>query len=430
MKSESIVDLNDKERITDTKPWFFLHKENGWLDRFTRRSVLRLASQIQLGALVLQDDDETFYFGQDTATATLVARINIHDTRCYRTVFLGGSTGAGEAYIEGWWSCDDLAKLVRIFIMNTDVFFGIDKGWARFMEPFNKVFHWLHRNTITGSRKNISAHYDLGNDFYALFLDETMAYSSAYFNDDNASLKAASIEKIDRLCRQLKLSSDDHLLEIGTGWGALAIHAAQTYGCRVTTATISAEQYYFTLEKVQALGLDDKITILFEDYRKIRGTFDKIVSVEMLEAVGHAYYPTFFSHCSKLLKPSGLMALQTITIKDQQYEASKNYVDYVKRYIFPGGCLPSVTALCHVMNRHTDFALVRLEEFGHHYARTLRIWRERFLGNLDKVKALGYDDKFTRLWEYYLAYCEAAFTERHIGVVQLLFARPEYRHDM
>lgn len=430
MQSESMPARPCKERITDYAPQGLLtRRAHGWLDRWMKRSVLRLAERLRHGALSIQDGDEMLHFG-DSATATdLQATVQVLDSRFYRAVGLGGSTGAGEAYREGWWRCDDLAGLVRIIVRNTDLFYGIDSGWGRLTEPFHRLFHFLHRNTLAGSRKNIAAHYDLGNDFYRLFLDETMNYSSAYFTEPDMSLEAASTEKMERLCRQLALRPEDHLLEIGTGWGGLALHAATRYGCRVTTTTISAEQYAHARAEVERCGLSEQITVLFSDYRDLRGSFDKIVSVEMLEAVGHAYFPVFFQQCARLLRPDGLMALQTITIKDQQYEASKNYVDFVKRYIFPGGCLPSVTALSRVMTRYTDLGMLHCESFGQHYATTLRLWRARFMAQRDVVARLGYDASFQRLWEFYLAYCEGAFAERHINVVQMLLARPDYRQD-
>jgi cyclopropane-fatty-acyl-phospholipid synthase len=290
-----------------------------------------------------------------------------------------------------------------------------------------KVFHALKRNTRTGSRANIAAHYDLSNDFFALFLDETMTYSCGIFARPDTTLREASLEKIDRLCRKLRLSPRDHLLEIGTGWGALGIHAARAYGCRVTTTTISAEQHAFAKERIRAAGLADRITLLLQDYRELEGRFDKLVSVEMIEAVGHQYYDEFFRRCAALLQDDGLMALQAITIADQHYERARDSVDFIQRHIFPGCCIPSVTALSSAMTRASDLKLVQLEDIGPHYARTLASWRDTLRAHRDEAHALGFDDTFLRLWDFYFCYCEGGFAERRLGDVQMVLERPGAR---
>jgi len=285
----------------------------------------------------------------------------------------------------------------------------------------------LNRNTRAGSRKNIASHYDLGNEFYKLWLDAKMMYSCAYFDSHDTSLEDASCEKLDRICRKLDLSAGDSVIEIGTGWGGFAIYAAKHYDCHVTTTTISQQQYDYAKQEVIAAGLEDKITLLFRDYRDLDGRFDKLVSIEMIEAVGHEFHDEYFKKCCDLLKPNGQMLLQTITIADQRYEQYKKGVDFIKRYIFPGGCLTSVTDMSRTMTRHTDMRVIHLEDIGPHYATTLRHWHDRFFARIDNVRELGYSDAFVRMWQFYLCYCEAAFTERAIGTVQMLIMRPGAR---
>jgi cyclopropane-fatty-acyl-phospholipid synthase len=290
-----------------------------------------------------------------------------------------------------------------------------------------RLAHLLNRNTHSGSRRNISAHYDLGNDFFRLFLDPTMMYSSAIFESPADTLETAAVAKLDEICRQLELSPEDHLLEIGTGWGGMAIHAASRYGCRVTTTTISREQYEHARAEVERHGLSDRITVLCEDYRQLTGEYDKLVSIEMIEAVGHDFYRSYFQCCSKLLKADGKMVIQAITIPDQRYDRARRSVDYIKRYIFPGGCLPSLAVIAQHIAEDTDLQLVHLRDITRDYARTLAHWRERFLANLDSVRAMGFDERFIRMWEFYLCYCEGGFRERIIGTAQLAFAKPGYR---
>jgi cyclopropane-fatty-acyl-phospholipid synthase len=287
--------------------------------------------------------------------------------------------------------------------------------------------HALNRNTRHGSRRNIAAHYDLGNDFYSLWLDPTMMYSCAWYGSEDTPLEEAAVAKLDRICRKLALSPDDRVMEIGTGWGGFAIHAARNYGCHVTTTTISREQHDYAKQAIRDAGLEDRITLLFRDYRDLEGRFDKLVSIEMIEAVGHEYQAQFFGKCCELLEPHGQMLLQAITIADQRFDSYKNSVDFIKRYIFPGGCLTSVTAMSNLMTRHTDMRAVHIEDIGPHYAATLRHWRERFFANIDRVRGLGYPDEFVRMWDFYLSSCESAFIERAIGDVQMLIMRPHAR---
>ena len=395
-----------------------------FLTRLARQAVLTHLLTLQHGEITLIESDSCQIFGTRTDICSLAVTIYVGDPRFYTDIAFGGSVGAGEAYMSGFWSCDDLTALTRIITRNRDVLDGIETGLARLTIPLRKLFHFLHRNSKHGSRHNIAAHYDLGNDLFALFLDETMTYSCGIFEREDSTLQDASIAKIDRICQKLQLSPNDHMLEIGTGWGTFALHAARQYGCRVTTTTISQEQYEFALQRVHAAGLSDQITVLRQDYRDLKGQYDKLVSIEMIEAVGYAFYDTYFTCCSNLLKPNGIMLLQAIIIADQLYEQAKRSVDFIQRYIFPGSCIPSITTISQSLARATDMRLFHMEDITLHYAETLRHWRERFFANLSRVRALGYSEEFIRMWEFYLCYCEGGFRERVIGDVQMLLTKP------
>lgn len=397
--------------------------------RLLRRAVLQRLEKLNRGKITLIDAEGCHSFGEYSEAFPLQATVHIHDPRCYRQIALRGSIGAGEAYMAGDWSCDDLTALIRIMVLNREVMDGLEESLAWLAKPFLKAFHALHPNTRAGSRANIAAHYDLGNDFYRLFLDQSLMYSCGIFENEHTSLEEASLAKIDRICRKLQLNAADHLLEIGTGWGGFALHAAGRYGCRVTTTTISEKQYELARQRVREAGLEDRIEVLLEDYRDLKGSFDKLVSIEMIEAVGYRFFETYFRMCSRLLKPQGMMLLQAITIADQEYERASRSVDFIQRYIFPGGCLPSVTAMTNEIARVTDLRLFHLEDIGPHYAATLHHWRERFLTNLDRVRALGFSESFIRQWEFYLCYCEGGFAERTIGTVQMLFTKPLCRRE-
>jgi cyclopropane-fatty-acyl-phospholipid synthase len=400
-----------------------------WLDKLARRIVLSRLERLQAGQVVICEGDEFRTFGQVTEDLPLTVRLRVLDPGFYSDIAFGGSIGAGEAYMRGYWACDELCDLLRTLLQNRDVLEKMDSGLAMLSSPFQKMFHALNRNTRRGSRKNIAAHYDLGNDFYQLWLDPTMTYSCAYFDTPDTSLEDAATEKLDRICRKLNLSATDSVLEIGTGWGGFAIHAARRYGCHVTSTTISREQYEYAKRAVSDAGLEDKVTLLLQDYRDLEGSFDKLVSIEMIEAVGHEYHSTYFKKCCDLLKPEGQMILQSITIADQRYDQYKTDVDFIKRYIFPGGCLTSVTDMSRTLTRHTDMRVIHLEDIGPHYATTLRNWRDRFFARIDEVRELGYSDQFVRMWQFYLCYCESAFTERAIGTVQMLIMRPGARRE-
>ncbi len=397
------------------------------LDEWAKRTLLALLQKIHFGEILVSDGEEQHVFGRRSGACDLHASLTVLHPRFYSQVLFGGSIGAGEAYMAGHWSSDDLTVLLRIILLNQRVFEGLDRGLSRLKAPLYKAYHFLHKDSRKGSRINIAAHYDLGNDFYAVFLDETMTYSCAIFERPESSIQEASVAKYDRICKKLRLSDKDHVLEIGTGWGGFAIHAARCCGCQVTTTTISRAQHDLALERIRSAGVGDRVQVLFKDYRDLKGRFDKLVSIEMIEAVGHHYLETFFRSCSNLLTERGVMSLQAITIADHVFEKHKKEVDFIKRYIFPGSCIPSVTAMGDAVASATDLRLVHLEDITPHYARTLRTWRERFFDNIQQVRALGYSETFVRMWEFYLCYCEAGFRERYLGDVQMLLAKPLWR---
>lgn len=396
--------------------------EGGWARRLAYGRLEKLTG----GELRLSEGGSDVLLGHPSADG-LRADLEVRDPRFWRKLVTGGSLGAAEAYLDGWWESEDLTSLVRLMARDRSVTGRLEAGLARFGYLLARAWHAMRPNSRTGSRRNIKDHYDLGNELFALFLDESMTYSSALFERPDASLEAAQKAKIDRLCRKLQLDARDHLLEIGTGWGGFAIHAARRYGCRVTTTTISPAQFEEAGRRVAAAGLADRIEIVQKDYRELAGTYSKIVSVEMIEAVGHKYYGAFFAALDRLLRPDGLVALQAITIADRNYEEAKRTVDFIQRYIFPGSAIPSLTALYLAASRSSRLTPLHVEDLGLHYAETLRQWRERFDGAIEKVRALGYPKRFERLWRYYLCYCEGGFRERVIGDAQLLFAGPEFR---
>ncbi|QDU60750.1 Cyclopropane-fatty-acyl-phospholipid synthase [Planctomycetes bacterium Pan216] len=397
--------------------------------RFYRSGFFKQCAQISRGRIVLHDRLGVTEFGQPAGAADIEVIVWIHDAEFYAKAALGGIVGAAEAYRDGLWSTDGLVGLMRIVAQLVDGADAIQSGLAFLSKPWRRLLHWLRRNTRRNSRKNIAAHYDLGNDFFSLFLDETMTYSSGIFESENATLRDASLAKLDRVCRRLELSPSDHLLEIGTGWGSFAIHAAKRYGCRVTTTTLSKEQRRFARRRIEEEGLADRITVLDQDYRDLEGHYDRIASIEMIEAVGGEYLGTFFAKAMSLLKPDGLMCLQAITLDEKHFRGRRYQVDFIQRYIFPGGFLPSMTMLLASMTRSTDLRLVRMEDLTLHYARTLHEWRQRFLAAREHVRSLGVPGSFIRLWEFYLAYCEVGFLERTTGCCQLTLARSHVRGD-
>lgn len=396
------------------------------LDLMAKRIVLEKLEGISSGYVRLIDDNQIYDFGSETADKPK-AVITIRSPSFYSSVAFGGSVGAGEAYFLGDWDCDNLTSLMRVLLLNRSVVDNMDSGTNLFQALINQFMHWLNRNTSTGSRKNIAAHYDIGNDFFELMLDGSMMYSSAIYANKSSTLEQAALNKLDRIAQKLQLKPSDHLLEIGSGWGGMAIHAAKTYGCRVTTATISRAQYEYAQQRIREENLEHKITLLLKDYRQLEGQFDKLVSIEMIEAVGLNNLGFYFNKCSSLLRPDGLMCLQAITIVDQRYHQAKKEVDFIQKYIFPGGSLPSITVMSQAITAETDMRIFALEDIGSHYARTLSDWRERFFHHEAQIRKLGYNDTFIRLWEFYLCYCEAGFRERSISTVQLLLTKPDCR---
>lgn len=390
------------------------------MEGFASRVLRSRLALLQHGQLTLVEDGRHETFGRASERCALHCTVHVRDRRFFAEVAFGGSVGAGESFMAGDWWTDDLTALVRIMLVNREVLEGLDSGFSRVSEVARRLLHATARNTRTGSRRNIAAHYDIGNDFFERMLDPSMMYSCAFFESADMDLGQAQFAKLDRLCRKLDLQPGDHLLEIGTGWGALAIHAASRYGCRVTTTTISREQHALATERVRAAGLQDRITVIERDYRDLEGRYDKLVSVEMIEAVGHQYFDTFFRRCGELLAPGGTMVLQSITIADAQYEEARDSVDFIKRHIFPGCCIPSVGALVGSAARASALRVVDLEDIGLHYARTLALWRENLFANADALRARGYPDALLRMFDFYLSYCEGGFAERALGDVQFV----------
>ncbi len=419
MKSNTIA-LNRSQDSTSTYRW---------IDQFAKKILLSKFSEITHGRITLKEGHTEYSFGEYDTDFTAHATVIVHEASFYSDIIFGGTVGSGEAYMARSWDCHELTNLVRIILRNEHVLNSIDGGFGKLMLPLHKAFHFLHRNSLSGSRKNIGAHYDLGNDMFEQFLDPTMMYSSGIFEHQDMTMEQASINKLDRICQKLQLDENDHVLEIGTGWGGFALYAAKNYGCKVTTTTISQQQFDFAEQRIKAEGLSDKITLLCEDYRDISGQYDKLVSIEMIEAVGHAYYRNYFQHCSNLLKPEGMMLLQSITIADQRYQAASKEVDFIQRYIFPGGSLPSVNVIAKNVSEHTDMRFYQLEDIGAHYATTLANWRERFFSNIETIQKQGYSETFIRMWEFYLCYCEGGFRENSIGTVQLLLTKPLCRRE-
>ncbi len=393
----------------------------GATNKLFRRLFLARLEGLRHGRVVIEDPLGIVELGGRDA---LRAHVIIRDLAFYRAVATGGSLGAGDAYIDGQWECDDLVALVRILVRNRDLLDGMETGLARFGGLAMRAWHALRRNTRAGSRRNIAAHYDLGNDFFRLFLSPDLMYSSALWAGEDDTLEAASARKLDAICRKLDLRPSDRVIEIGTGWGGFAIHAASRYGCHVTTTTISREQYALACERVSGLGLSDRVEVLLGDYRDLSGTYDKLVSIEMVEAIGAPYLEVYFRKLGELLVPGGRALLQAITIEDHRYEQALRSVDFIKRHVFPGSFIPSIQAMVAAKTQASDLQLVHLEDFGASYARTLQAWRDRFAANLAAVRAQGFDDRFIRLWTFYLAYCEGGFRERSIGVSHLLMQRP------
>ncbi|MEP6485097.1 MAG: cyclopropane-fatty-acyl-phospholipid synthase family protein [Rudaea sp.] len=401
----------------------------GALDNALRTRLLKQMQGLRDSQLRIVDAMGDVLLGtpaQDPAH-TLHATLHVYDAAFYRQVAANGSVGAGEAFVDGLWHCDDLVSLMRMLVRNRDRLDAMEQGLARVAGTLLRAWHAMRRNTRSGSQKNIAAHYDLGNDFFKLFLDENMMYSSAIYARPDESLETASRRKLDRICQKLALQPRDRVVEIGSGWGGFAIHAATNYGCHVTTTTISREQFDLARQRVHEAGMAERVTVLLEDYRDLSGTFDKLVSIEMIEAIGHQYLDTYFAKVSSLLKPDGAALIQAITIEDHRYAQALRAVDFIKRHIFPGSFIPSIAAMTSAMAKSSDLKLFNCEDIGLSYAVTLAAWRERFHRVLAEVRSLGYDERFIRMWDFYLAYCESGFRERSTGDVQMLLAKPDCR---
>ena len=413
--SSSIIpaarDLPDVDRI-------------GLTDRACRRVLLSQLGRLEDAQVTLLDEGQRLTFGEPNRDDDPRCTLTVHHPRFYRDAVLGGHLGAAEGYIHGLWDCDDLTALVRVFAKNLALSDRMDRLSVRIGGALLKLGHHLKRNTLTGSRGNIAAHYDLGNDFFELLLDPTLCYSCAVFESPEASLMDAQVAKLDRLIDKLGLDKHQHLLEIGTGWGALAVRAAQHTGCRVTTTTLSQQQHDHARRLIDENDLSDRVTLLKCDYRELDGQYDKLVSVEMIEAVGHQFYEQFFASCGRLLRPTGRGVIQTITIPDNRYDAARKCVDFIKKYVFPGSCIPSIGVLRGAMARSSDLTLCHLEAFGKHYATTLRYWAENLHENRERILQRGYPRELLRLWDFYLAYCEGGFIEENIGLAQFEIRKP------
>ena len=414
MKTVNVKDISDN--ISNKN-------KNSFLGIFFKKNVLKKFNQLENGYIKIIDGKDIFEVGDNKNN--LKCEININSIDFYVFLGSGGLLGATEAYAAGLWSCTDLVALIQIMVRNQKLMSNLDSGIAKLIIPINKLIHYTKRNTVLGSKKNILAHYDLGNNFYQLWLDKTMTYSCGYFEDKNTSLEDASIKKLDMICKKLNLSDKDSVLEIGTGWGSFAIHAATNYGCKITTTTISDEQYNYAKNLIEELKLTHLITLIKKDYRNLDGKYDKIASIEMIEAVGHKNVPAFFSKVSSLLREGGLFAMQGITYNDQKFDIYKNSVDFINKYIFPGSCLISIAQVSEIVKTKTNFDFIDLEDITKHYATTLNIWRENFLKQTKEIKELGFSDAFIRLWEFYFIYCEAGFLEKNIGDYQFLFSKQQ-----
>ena len=397
------------------------------MNHLYKKIIHQRLSQIKDAHIIIKDGKSINKFGKP---GNLSAKINILDTAFYKNIILGGTIGASESFIRGEWSSPNLTNVIRVLARNTEAQDKLENLFTLLSQPFLKVMHKLNENSVRGSKKNISRHYDLSNDFFSLFLDKNMMYSSAIYKSRKTSLEDASTNKLDVICKKLNLKKTDHVIEIGTGWGGFAIYAAKNYGCKVTTTTVSIEQYKFSKQKIKEAGLGKKIKVLLKDYRLLKGQYDKLVSIEMIEAVGYQFYDEYFKIIGQLLKNDGEALIQAITIKDQRYSKAIQSVDFIQKYIFPGSCIPSITAIQNSLTSSTDLVINDIRDIGHHYARTLADWRKRFLKNKQEIRKLGFDDKFLRMWLFYFAYCEGGFEEKVISDIHLHITKPGYRNSI
>ena len=397
------------------------------MNHLYKKIIHQRLSQIKDAHIIINDGKSINKYGKP---GNLSAKINILDTAFYKNIILGGTIGASESFIRGEWSSPNLTNVIRVLARNTEAQDKLENLFTLLSQPFLKVMHKLNENSVRGSKKNISRHYDLSNDFFSLFLDKNMMYSSAIYKSRKTSLEDASTNKLDVICKKLNLKKTDHVIEIGTGWGGFAIYAAKNYGCKVTTTTISIEQYKFAKQKIKEAGLGKKIKVLLKDYRLLKGQYDKLVTIEMIEAVGYQFYDEYFKIIGQLLKNDGEALIQAITIKDQRYSKAIQSVDFIQKYIFPGSCIPSITAIQNSLTSSTDLVINDIRDIGHHYARTLADWRKRFLKNKQEIRKLGFDNKFLRMWLFYFAYCEGGFEEKVISDIHLHITKPGYRNSI
>lgn len=400
-----------------------------YFDQLAKSILIKKLETIQSGFLELHFDGTVYEFGSKAMRSSLYAKIDVHDARTFSSILLGGEPAAGNTYTQGWWSTEDLLQVLRIFTVNRDTLFSFEYGLGSLSKYLSYFEKFSRKNNKDGAKRNICAHYDIGNDLYRLFLDKNMMYSSAYFTSECNDIEKASEYKLKLICEKLKLNASDKVIEIGTGWGGFAVYAAENYGCHITTTTISDEQYEYTINLIKEKKLENLIHVLKEDYRNLTGTYDKLVSIEMLESVGHEYVDTYFSACSRLLKTNGIMLIQTITISDYIFKQYIHSMDFIRKYIFPGGSLPSISSMLTSTSNCTDLTLFHSESFASSYAQTLAIWYQRFINNKEKVIEQGYPQTFFRLWEYYLKYCQVGFEERVIDVHQLIFKKPDNRFE-
>lgn len=400
------------------------------LDKIFRIGFISRIRNITQGQVTINDPVESLTVGSIDEKNSLQVTIDINNLRFYRLLATKGALGAAEAYILGYWNTHSLVSLIRIMAINTETLETFEKGTATLQKPMAALFSFLTRNTLNGSKENIRAHYDLSNDMFKLFLDSSMMYSANFFKSEEYSLEQATEARLERICRKMKLQQNEHILEIGTGWGGFAIYAAKHYGCTVTTTTISDEQYQYAFKQIHKSKLQGKIKLLKKDYRELDGTFDKLVSIEMIEAVGDEFLPEYLKKCSSLVKSDGIIFLQAITINDQIYDRALKEIDFIKKYIFPGSFIPSLHAILTAAKNNTKMRLYHLEDLTPHYAKTLLAWRERFLSHREKLNGMGFDEKFIRMWDYYFCYCAGGFLERSIGSVHLIFANRQYRDDL
>ena len=394
-------------------------------DRISKKLVHKSLSEVSKGSLIILEGNQKYQFGKDSG---LTAEIIINNPRFYSEVLLGGSIGASEAFIHKSWSSKNLTKVIQFMARNQRTMDSIEGPFRVFIAPFLKILHRLNKNTLYGSKQNIAKHYDLSNEFFSLFLDQAMMYSAAIYSKKSDSLDEAAQNKLSVICEKLQLNNSHRVIEIGSGWGGFAIFAAKNYGCHVTTTTISKEQYVYVKKEIKKHNLQAFIKVVFKDYRELTGKYDKLVSIEMIEAVGHQFYDTYFAKISKLLKDDGDGLIQAITIRDQRYEKALSTVDFIQKYIFPGSCIPSINAIQNAITASGDMVINDLRDIGLDYAITLSVWRERFKKNNDKILELGFDELFIRKWLFYFSYCEGGFLEKSISDVHIHITKPEYRN--